>query len=660
LRAALPLALILLAGCRTPAPPPDLPRVPGLLYWFWPPGILENGEIERQLAEMGRRAPVSLVFVTPRGPFNGMDLTDTRRFRPELRRAAAAARRNGLALGLECRYTAFLREAVPAGERQGVVTLVEAEVGPDGRADAAVRAPPLLFELRPTGRRLLHARLEGGAPCPAALEDGRLRAAPGPAHAGRRVLAAVLHEYDYPDLFSEWYPRVFRSTLGAYADLGLAGAALDEFSTIPIHELGYETTRLWSDRFAARYRAAEGRALEEDLLAERDGPREVRIAAANAQLELVRARLEEVEAAFHRTVREVLGPGAFVGVHPTVFNELPREVPATALDWWGVRRDFGQTDEGTSYPVRLALAYKAGGPAWFNMFYSRRLDDFLDEIAECARFGGRVHLHAWNDVVGYGVSLDRPEVWERLGPALRKVALLDEVQEALPRPDLLIVFGWRSVTCRADHPHQFGRLQKVWQVARDLWRAGWRCALVPDSEIESGALRVEEGAIRYGPARFPALVFLHPEYIRDESRRFLGEVERARVPLFVYGPATRDHRGRPAPLDLARFELNVSPGTLRARGVAPTGFPEGSRLLDGSLVLVDRASLAGGPEARVARDLDGHALEARFRGVLLVRLRADGSLDRVAAGDLRELRIDGRVVAGQDPPADFVLGMPAR
>jgi hypothetical protein len=94
--------------------------------------------------------------------------------------------------------------------------------------------------------------------------------------------------------------------------------------------------------------------------------------------------------------------------------------------------------------------------------------------------------------------------------------------------------------------------------------------------------------------------------------------------------------------------------------VEPTGFPEGSRLLDGSLVLVDRASLAGGPEALVACDLDGHALEARFRGVLLVRLRADGSLDRLAAGDLRELRIDGRVVAGQDPPADFVLGAAGR
>jgi hypothetical protein len=634
--------------------------VPSLLYWFWPPAILEDGEIERQLGEMGRRAPLSLVFVTPRGPFNGMDLTDTRRFRPALRRATEAARRNRLALGLECRYTAFLREPVPAAERQGLVTLVEATVGPDGRAEAAVPEPPLLFEIARTGRRMLHARLEGGAPCAATLEDGRVRATPGAAHAGRRLLAAVLHEYDYPDLFSEWYPRMFRSTLAAYADLGLAGAALDEFSTIPLHEQGYESTRLWSDRFAARYRAAEGRALEEDLLAERDGPREARIAAANAQLELVRARLEEIEEAFHRTVRETLGPRAFVGVHPTVFNELPGEVPATALDWWGVRRDFGQTDEGTSYPVRLALAYKAGGPAWFNMFYSHRIDDFLDEIAECARFGGRVHLHAWNDVVGHGVPLERPEAWERLRPALRKVALLDEVQEALPRPDLLIVFGWRSVTCRADHPHQFGRLLKVWRTARELWAAGWRCALVPDSEIESGALRVEDGAVRYGPARFPAVVFLHPEYLRDESRRFLAEVERARVPLFVYGPGTRDHRGRPAPLDLARFELDVTPATLRARGVEPTGFPEGSRLLDGSLVLVDRASLAGGPEALVACDLDGHALEARFRGVLLVRLRADGSLDRLAAGDLRELRIDGRVVAGQDPPADFVLGAAGR
>ena len=60
-------------------------------------------------------------------------------------------------------------------------------------------------------------------------------------------------------------------------------------------------------------------------------------------------------------------------MHPTWFaieeTDNTPEVWKNGIDWWGVPRDYGFTDEIMLYPVRLALTHKAEANVFYNMWY---------------------------------------------------------------------------------------------------------------------------------------------------------------------------------------------------------------------------------------------------------------------------------------------------
>ena len=102
------------------------------------------------------------------------------------------------------------------------------------------------------------------------------------------------------------------------------------------------------------------------------------------------------EQTFYQNVKSTFGSGAFVGVHPTWFaieeTDNTPEVWKNGIDWWGVPRDYGFTDEIMLYPVRLALTHKAEANVFYNMWYGEGagfLTSFFKEIYRNARYGGR-------------------------------------------------------------------------------------------------------------------------------------------------------------------------------------------------------------------------------------------------------------------------------
>ncbi|MBN2491934.1 MAG: hypothetical protein JXQ29_13890, partial [Planctomycetes bacterium] len=345
-----------------PAPqeaPPSQPapgRWPRPAYWFWTPDLLRDDAYLEQARDLARRSPFTLVFATPRYPHTGVDFLDVERFAPRFREVVRVLGERGIGLGLDLRFYLGLSRQLAAEEQQGVVERVDVVLDAEGRGTAGLRDDPVLFPevARCTGVRLLRVYRADGAqlvqlvPSSAAVAGGRLVLDCGPRDpkAGpSAVHALMLRSYGHPDLFSEAYPRAFAAALEGYRDVGLKGAALDEFAYLPLREDRWATALFWSLASERRFRETYGDDLV-DVIARMlcGGPGPARVQAALRYHTHQRAAIARVEQAFHDTVKRVLGPEVFVGVHPTNqtrenYSDLERSL--TALDWWEVPREFG-------------------------------------------------------------------------------------------------------------------------------------------------------------------------------------------------------------------------------------------------------------------------------------------------------------------------------
>lgn len=651
---------------------------PRILYWKWDDTHLETGKYRDQIADIVRRSCFSHVYITTHWCRRGLSDPATR---GHLRRAGEALHKAGrrmvLEIDLRAEKAGFAAahpearagfaywQSVPAsagtctyrirggeggclfgGDRQSgdaLLAVTAYRTGAQGRV-----IPGSLQPLTETARLTRLDRDEVRVDWDAAglPEDAR-------------VFAAVWSLFDFPDLFSDAYYTESDRLMAACADLPADGAALDElcfmwhpdFDFTPGSYMTLDNCPIYTPAMARAYAAAFGAEYLEDMLyrfvSDAGDPR--RIAAVNRYFHCLREGIAAAENHFYGSVKATFGPDAFVGVHNTWFaiEEVQNspEIWRTGITWWSARKDYGFTDEIMQFPVRTALAHKAGAPLFYNMWYSEatmELRTFYTEIWRNVRHGGRTISLSYECVHEDGTvqQLCRPGQLEAVSAMEERIRGLDDFVQSPARCDVAVVPSLAALCsrlCNLDGNGRWdgfsGKLKEVFTLTRDLSAAGWNCDLIGDNEIYAGHLAVgPDGYLAYGNQRYTCLILFCPQYARRELLPFVEQVRDSRTRLLFIGHADTDFDGRPlsdpaglapeAPCFAYRPEIGDVAGWLRDWGIETNQVPGGCIMQDGTVILT-----APAPDRPT-----GNAFASRF----LYR----GRRITVSGSDVAALRLD--------------------
>lgn len=658
---------------------------PGIGCWFWGEEEFKPEGYRRFLERAEKHTGFGLLTTSIRHP---VEVTDAA-VHDQIKAATVDARRRGIGvvMDLDVRLARGAFQKKHPDELQELVRLREAVLAESGETVLAAEPVALgdhyTFKARPyeavAGRVLRVYAYRAGEKGidPATVEDvtGRCRVvqadargvkvalAARPEELGKRACLLAAFTHFTPDVFAPHLPEFERAILRQYADVPLAGACKDEWGFPGRFEPRIDDVYFSRAQAAAYAKRRGGRDLVRDLLlmvkgeVGRDGER---AAAINHLMEMNRERNVQVEEAFYRHVKEVFGPQAMVGTHPTWYPyPSPEEVFKNGLDWWAVRRDLAQTDEATPFAARTALAKRWRSPIWMNMYYNPSPKAYEEDLWRHALGGGRMNIHPlWP---GQG-DTTAPLLEGRLMAAEARVRLLNFIATAPEDCPVAVVFG---------HPAALswvgpGLGEVGMGIVDGLWERGYYADLIPTSEIASGALTVTaEGQVSYGPQRYQAVVLVQPQYERAEVAEFFRKAAAGgKTALYRVGEWTRDFEGRPfdgagalpaamKAVDWARDGAGVlerlraavepqTPGTLRGgAGFRASMMPRPTgtcRLLDGTVIWASGQEDVMGDPIRRTVTVQGHEVTFDAVGVAAVRLDGQGKLQALAAGGLKAFR----------------------
>ncbi len=461
----------------------------------------------------------------------------------------------------------------------------------------------------------------------------------GPSYAGKRAFLLAAHYFNCYELYeaSDWW---FRRLFDSLADVPLSGAANDEFGYMALNAWGNDPFRgrYWSEAAERYWRDTlhtDYARLLFDMRRAPDSDRAVRVKAFNRYWdELRRVPVAcERKVADYQMARHV---DPFLACHSTYHNSLDSDdIQKNACDYWTIPRDYGFTDEGLSWPIRLGVLACSREKFGFHMYYSKDPEAVYRNIVDCAPFKLREFHHAYNDGK-WGLAYREEPFVSNVFKLDTEIAKLDAFQKGvMPRMDVLVVFGefahfnWLPDGERARSKWDVNGSLRVMEKADEMWKAGYRCALMPDRLVEEGRITFENGRflVRPGkayaskepdtPVAFDKCVFLYPRYAKKKTWAFLNGAAANGARLAVVGPADRDFDNDPASFKgrhFAEWSLDV----LSSLGCAKSAIPGGAVYDDGSFALVSRGILDGKP---VAFDftVDGMRYKGSHTGILAVR-----------------------------------------
>lgn len=488
---------------------------PNILFWKWSPRDLDEDALLGQVDDLCERAVFELVAV---GLEHAGTSYDTDLVHGVVAAAAARLAEHGrrLVLSIDPRQEPGWAQRFPE-HCLAWVDSVDLDLGADQRSwtsemamvndhfgvHQAVRSDLLAaFSYDPNAPTAEPERIDSTVALPAGSGPGRLSVAL-PSAPGRRALVLVAHWLDYPDVFCERVFRRHEELLDRYRDVPLAGAAIDEWGTVPQPRFRFGrawATPWWSQGLAESYEAATGRPLLPDLFRQQvggglDDPAQT--AAVLDYYRVLRDRTVAFEELHYDATKARFGETAYVGFHNTWWAVDERnqacEVWKNGFSWWAVKRDVGQTDEVAPMGVRLALARKAGRPHFYNMWYSMGTHDvatFVQDAWRNIRYGGRTnHL-------GYRCEAERWAVLELADAGLEEISAMEErittvapAIRSLVDSSVLVVVGWEAAVDWRRHVGSDGMwrfsddtITRGYAVLRALWDAGFIAELVPDYE----------------------------------------------------------------------------------------------------------------------------------------------------------------------------------
>lgn len=470
----------------------------------------------------------------------------------------------------------------------------------------------------------------------------RLEISPSAKAGAEEVIVAAAFEYRTPDVFSPALIPFQKRILEQYRDTGMDGAMKDEWGFPPVYNHGAKDGDFWlSDNLANAYKAAGGDEFVRDCALMSlgiGGTREQRLTAINRYMRLILTENARIENNFYTETKRQFGPDAFVVVHATWGHMPYGDAFKNGYSWWQATRDFGQTDEQWPLPVRTSLAKKMGGPVWYNQFHERRYPESIYwEIWRDARAGGRV-----NFLTPLWLLKDKAAM-----RAESRVRLLNYISKAPLDCPIAVVFG-HAAAVNWVGPH-FGDLGI--DFAEDLWARGVRADVIPSTEIQAGALRIDaDGQVAFGAQKYQALVFVNPEYEPDSSIDFLRKVGRSNTALFIRGKRTLTFDGKPrgesdmiidsagadpTPSRVVQFLTKSHSAPMSPYRVEVAPLADQSMLTDGTTFLARGEHDPAGDPIDATFYCGTFRVKAQATGVFAIKLSRKGDLESLAASDLR-------------------------
>lgn len=425
------------------------------------------------------------------------------------------------------------------------------------------------------------------------------------------------------------------------------------------------------------YRERFNRSMEEDLFANRyapEGQPEVRAAAINRYFDLLAPQPAKIEHAAYEHARKLFGKDIFVGFHNTWHNGASAdEVWGTGANWWNLDRAYAQVDETLPMPFRLGVGAAYPKPIFYNMFYSelarkKKLDErdsYTGDAFLNAQINGRVNCLGIDQPKAWGIPFD-DALLERIGRTEQRIRLLNLFDGPRPATRILVVFGFPSLVNWFPNPtarslHDINNSLDIEKKADTLWKAGTPCAFMSSTVIDSGKLTLgKDGKPTINGHTFDALVFIGPEYSKPGTLEFLKKFVDAGGKLILDGEATRDFDGNPigsdyAAIAKAAMARDCTPAAVAKFGIVHDWPKDGSRLEDGSVLMLDRATFETDEPHTFSFRIGSHEYKAVASGLLAFKATPDGQPQKLAAARFVSLSRDGKTIFSRETPADVAL-----
>ena len=660
---------------------------PELVYWFVTPQTLAPAQYQKDVLHIARDTKFTFAFLTAR---NGVSFQNNPAAHAAVAGIVKAAHENGLRIGVTLLGggAGAAKTSVAADEQTAIA---DDEATLDAQGAGTVTASLELRAVKATHTELLRAyvfRKTGpGEYDPATLSNvtGKVKSASpepgtltvtlnlGRRYAGYTAFVLATNWYPVMDMFSPAFKEWLRNLIDQYRDVPLDGTALDEFGyvRIPMNPTTPWRGHLAGRSFAERFHAATGMDLARTLFETRYAPQghpEVRIRAIDQYWNFLRSGPQDSEREFYNYSRLVFGERNFAGIHNTFHNHLTNdEAWATGIDWWTIPRQYGMSDEDLSLPLRMGLLVAHPGNIMYDQFYGWDIHRFAVKAMNDARFGARIHYHGYNDTGRWGVNLAGEAFLKQLNPVEQKIRLLNRFDPAAPKLPLLVIFGMPRLLnwypdASARNLFDIDGSLHIEEKVLAIWNAGYRCAVVPSDLIDNGSLKLDaHGLPVLNGHKFRAIVYLYPEYAKQSTLQFLEEYTRRDGALMLEGNATRDFNGVQIEKEFGKIAARA-----RVRGFSIDKLPElgvqkspldgvGGELEDGSVILTDLHSLETNQPKSFTVEVNGHSFSGAYVGVLALKAARNGAIEKLACGECRPLRRDGREILSLRTPADVVL-----
>ena len=482
------------------------------------------------------------------------------------------------------------------------------------------------------------------------------------------VYVMVAHYYGAIDLFSDQAIQEFRDLIDAYADTGLDGIVLDEYKNMtimPPWQIDEFRERFYGKNFHRYFREQTGNDLVQTMFEMRFCPEnreDIRIRAINQYFDIFRHSTKRVETFVAEYSVKVVGPQALSGLHNTYHNTLQSdEIWQTCCNWWEVPRKYAQTDECIAYPIRMGMACGCPENLVYDMYYTTNPEGYFKKAMKDAPYGCRVTYHIIrNGDSDISLNTGDPKFLEAVKPYEDKIRLLNLFDPKLPKMELLVVFGFPAL-CNW-YPDYDARNQmdingklNIEDRVEELWNGGYFNALAPSDAIADGRITMKDGKFDYCGHRFEKLLYLYPQYSKASVLSFLQNAIDQGYDVKILGELTRDFDGNPATLvfgenTVLTEESDISQGF----GLTPNPIPNGCQLEDGSVVITDYDSIAEDKFCTYRFDVNGFSCEATFKGVLAVKLNDGGEIEKIAAGNLKEVTRNEHALLSLSGDEDYV------
>ena len=662
---------------------------PEIGYWFITPTMInEENKIEAHVDSIAKNCKYTLLFLTAR---EGASFYDFPLLHSFFQKLVVEAHKKGLKVGLQL-WGNYKDTSIEGSQRM----IVDNEVVLDltGHAKFIAKAKYIRFPDRLLKSDLFKvyafkktsdgfydpSTLQEITPkCKSVLPNKETVEIEINGGASVKGLTACIITQEYCSQSSNWDDveiNGFVEAMKAYADIPWDGFALDEYGnkfvvrSIEAKPGDHFRARWYSEGMAREFNKSSGENLDKVLFAGRYAPTgkpELRMKAINTYMDFMRKGAVRVENAVYQKSKEIFGKDIFNGIHNTYHNSLINdEIWANGIGWWNVTRAYGQTDEKTPTAIQMGVAMAHPMNAMYNQYYDKELEPVVTKALLDLRYGIRTHYHALNDKRPLRFDLEFPEAIEKINKVENCARLLNKFNPLLPEVKLLVVFGIEALSNW--YPYESDRgfydindKMKVEEIAVAIWKAGYLNALVPSDLIANHKITLAtDGKPIMNGHKFDAIVYLNPQFAKEEEIKFLESFVAKGGKLMIEGRAEYDFAGK----DISkRFQSIYAKATVKGYsldslsklGIQKNLLPDGCKTEDGSFVFTNEESLHSSKLAGFEVNINGILYSGLYKGLLVISFDVKSRIKKLAAAGLTEIRKNKKVIFSFRQPTDVYV-----